>query len=284
MAADIRLEDARVVVEGGVLRVESGEVEVDRPEARGGAGGAQRRALAHGAGDALVLNGGREYSGGVKFLGPAQAVDDLAVPVRSYGGAKTLGKLFNTEMVAVGREIEALRAAVELLHEQVEELRVASTIRADAAHHTQEGWRYCGKCSNLHFAPNNARSRCPLDGGVHLLESAAYVLFPHRSRYGRQNGWKWCRKCQGLSHGGQALSGHCPAGGAHDRAASPDYFLWTDAIAQGSWAAKDFNAQADWRWCNRCYGLCHQSNPGVCPAPGGGPHNYGGSGNYHLMW
>lgn len=283
MASDIRLEETRVVVEGGGLRVEGGDFDLDRPESRGSAGGTQRRALAHGAADTLLVNGSREYTGGVKIHGPTQAVDDLSVPVRSY---KLVGtSIFTTEMVAVGAEIASLRAVVKDMREQMETLQVFGNIKADAPHYTQEGWRYCSKCSNLNFFPNVARSVCPKDQQPHDdSASSAYILFPHRSRYGRQPDWKWCKKCQGLSYGAGANAGYCPAGGQHDRSTSPNYMLYTEALPQGTYAAKDFNGQAGWRYCTKCSGLFHESNAGVCPAPEKGSHTYVGNGIYHLMW
>lgn len=282
MAADIRLDDTQVVVEGGGLRVEGGELELDRAEFRVGAGGAQRRALMHGAADTLFINGPRHYTGGVKIHGPAQAVDDLSVPVRTYGRVGT--SIFSTEMVAVGAEIENLRAVVEEMREQMEVLQVFAGIKADAPHYTQEGWRYCSKCSNLTFGPNAARSVCPKDDQPHdTTNSSAYILFPHRSRFGRQPDWKWCRKCQGLSYGAEANVGSCPVGGKHDRSTSPNYVLWTDAIPQGNYAPRDFNGQPGWRYCTKCAGLFHESNSGVCPADKGS-HAYVGNGIYHLMW
>jgi hypothetical protein len=231
MAADIRLEETRVVVEGGGLRVDGGGIE---------------------------------------------AVRDLTVPVKT-GTLSPQG--YTTEMTAVGDELFRLRNTVEAIREQLEVVNLLAAIRAEAAHYTHEGFRYCVKCSNLHYAPNLSRSVCPKDKKPHdVTGSLSYILFPHASKYQGQNGWKWCRRCQGVGHGTAPLSGHCPAGSAHDRSASPDYILWAD-----SYPAKSFNAQSEWRWCNRCYGLCHQSNPGVCPHPESGPHNYAGSGNYHIM-
>lgn len=292
MATDIKLDDTEVTIESFGLKLAGADLQIDHPDRRGGAGGAQRRALVHGPGDALVVNWAGDYTGGVYLNGRCFALGDIVVGagkwpanMRAADGRLEPVTVAPTavEPVVLGEELTRLRGEVAVLRELMETLKVHASVRADAPHHTQSDWRWCDKCSNLNFAPNNARSVCPA-GQTHNTASANYTLFPHRSRYIGQPGWGWCNKCQGLCHGGGAQTGACPAGGAHDRTDSPGYLLWAPENNQGPGAPRDFNAQDNWRWCNRCYGLFHGGAPGRCPAPGGGPHNSGGSWNYHLQW
>lgn len=291
MATDIKLDESQVIVEAHGLEITGPDLEIDAAERRAGAGGTTRRALVHGPGDALVVNWGQDYTGGVYLNGLVRALNDVTVPamawpsqIRVNGRIEPLGVTpTQVETVAVGAEITRLRGEMAVLREHVELLRMQASIRADASHYTQDGWRWCCRCAGLVYGTNVTRSVCPAPGGGphDTSQSGEYVLFPHKSRYAGQGGWGWCNKCQGLCHGSAVLSGHCPAGSAHDRTDSPNYLIWAAENPQGSSAAKDFPAQDNWRYCSRCYGLLH-SGGGVCPAPGGGPHT-NQSWNYHLQ-
>ncbi|MCA9719540.1 MAG: hypothetical protein H6713_29505 [Myxococcales bacterium] len=239
--------------------------------------GARRRALAHVAGDRLALNGNGDYSGGVV------APRDLSVPIRVFQGGV---QPFKNELTPVGEELSRLRSAIDALAEQLATAQLSASIRAEAPHYTQEGWRYCSKCAGLSFAPNRARGVCPADKQPHAVESGACVLFAHRSQYAGQPGWAWCHKCQVLCHGTAALSGSCPAGGAHDRSRSPAFFLWSAGLSQANKKARDFPVQEGWRWCGRCYGLVLGTpSPGRCPHPDGGAHSTSEQNlNYGVMY
>jgi hypothetical protein len=278
MPSDIKLDERVVTVESFSLKLEGCDFLIDAPERRGGASG-QRRALVHGPGDALVVNWDRDYTGGVQIAGKVVVPHGLSLPVRLVTSGTA------TEMVNLGDELFAMRTALVQLHEQVEELRLRSTITSEARHYTHPGWRGCDRCSNLTFAPNQRRGVCPTDKKPHGVDKGSpYTLFVERSRYAAQAGWGWCHKCQGLSHGTTPLSGHCPMGGTHDRSRSPGFLLWAAEAPQAGVDAKDFRAQDGWRRCSRCHGLFSGGTPGVCPAPGGGVHNATGSWNYHLQW
>lgn len=294
MATDIKFEDTLVTVEGPVLKITGYDFEIDAAERRGNAGGSRRRALVHGPGDALVVNWANDYTGGVYLNGLVRALNDVTVPVgvwptqirASNGSIEPLAVIPTAiETVAVGAEVTRMRGEMAVLRELVETLRMQASIRAEATHYTQEGWRWCSRCACLTFATNVTRSVCPAPGGGphNVQQSSFYVLFPHKSRYAGQVGWGWCNKCQTLCYGTAAQTGACPAGGPHDRTDSPDYTLWTSNIPQGSSAAKDFNAQNNWRYCNRCTSM-HHSGGGACAAPGGGAHQNANSFDYHIMW
>ena len=47
-------------------------------------------------------------------------------------------------------------------------------------------------------------------------------------------------------------------------------------------AARDWNVQDGWRWCNKCRTLVHSGIPGVCQSDGRG-HTYTGSLNYRVQ-
>jgi hypothetical protein len=135
----------------------------------------------------------------------------------------------------------------------------------------QNGWRYCRKCTGLHFM---GAAPCPY-GGVHdATGSAAYAVTFEGSVTG-QTGWQWCRKCQNLTFG----DGVCTAGGQHDRSASGNYVLYNnDAAAPG---------QSGWSWCRKCEALAFSGEderitvPGSCPA--GGWHDFSQSGDYTML-
>jgi hypothetical protein len=275
MAADIKLDEHKAVVEAFSLEIKGADLLIDLAERRGGAGGAQRRALVHGPGDVLTVNWARDYSGGVQVHGKVSAPDGLSVPIKGLG----------LEMANVGDELYKLRSEMMALREQLEDLQIRSTITAEARHYTQGGWSSCDRCAHLTFAPNQARGVCPADKRQHGVDKGArYTLFVNKSRYAAQAGWGWCHKCQGMTHGTEPLSGHCPAGGTHDRSRSPSYLLWAPEVVQSGADAKDFKSQEGWRKCSRCQGLFLGAMTSVCPAPGGGAHNGAGSWNYHLQW
>ena len=286
MPADIVLDESEVTVDAFRLKVKGADIILDSEPRRAGQLTGLRRAVVHGESDVLRLNFEGDYKGGARIEGKL-LVD---MPVLKVGGEIKSGPLgitaphFQLEPINLGDTLSKLLSQVEVLHERIERLQIQSMISAEAPHYTQAGWRYCDKCSNLHFAPNQSRSVCPSDKKNHSSsQSGAYILFANKSRYGGQGGWGWCNKCQGLCHGSATLSGHCPAGGAHDRSASPNYLVWATEDNHTGFQAKDFPAQDNWRWCNRCYGLFHGGTPGRCPEPSGGAHQSGGSFNYHLM-
>jgi len=291
VTTDIKLNESEVVVEAQVLKHTGPDIHLDCQDRRGGAGGVHRRALVHGPGDALVLNWALDYTGGIFLNGLTHALNDVTVPAGAWpaqirGADGRIEPLAVTpthiETVVVGAELTRLRGEVAVLRELVETLRMQASIRSDTNHFTQENWRWCSRCYGLSYGTNVTRSVCPAPGGgPHLItNSGNYVLFPIKSRYAGQNGWGWCNKCQGLCHGTAVTTGVCPAGGAHDRTDSPDYFVWASEVQQGTFAAKDFVAQDNWRHCSKCKGMLH-SGGGVCPA--GGAHN-NQSWNYHLHY
>ncbi len=84
--------------------------------------------------------------------------------------------------------------------------------------------------------------------------------------------WRYCEKCYGIFWNGYENKGRCPAGGGHKNPVGDNYFL---PITKDSSIHK---AQADWRWCDKCYALFfngYRPNKGKCPAGGG--HNASGS-------
>lgn len=208
--------------------------------------------------------------------GQLYAADDVSVPLQ-VGASSPV----TMEMIAVGKELSRLRAAVL-------ELGMMASVRAEAPHYTQDGWRWCSRCASLHFAPNAVASVCPQDtrlpppppGAVSsavlhsTANSGAYTLFPDRSRYPGQPNWLWCNKCQGLFNNDNRAGGVCAAGGHHRAEGSPNYVLCNNSAPAG------VTAQGGWHYCNKCQLLFHGDNTGICP--GGATHSATGSGNYFL--
>jgi hypothetical protein len=103
------------------------------------------------------------------------------------------------------------------------------------------------------------------------------VLVPNNTRH-RQENWRYCHKCKGLFFGGvtdpRKEVGVCKAGDGHDASSSDSYVLTLDAHSS--------SGQKNWRHCSRCQLLFFGGNPqSDCPAPGGGPHDGTGSGDYN---
>jgi hypothetical protein len=218
----------------------------------------------------------------VVVVGELYAADDVVVPVRvARSTTSVVSGLLATALsetgiqrIAVGDEIERLRATLADLGAQLADTRIAATIRAEAEHYTQDHWRWCARCSILHFALNAARSTCRHDGKPHSTDSGWYRLYPHRSRHAGHAGWKWCRRCQGLFNADAGGSGVCVDGDVHDDSGSPSYVLAT--------AAHGVPGQDGWHHCNECYLLFHGDNVGVCN--GGGTHSATGSRNYFIAF
>lgn len=166
-------------------------------------------------------------------------------------------------------------------------------IPADAQ--TQPLWRWCEKCKGLIYADPAAThmsagvgvfgspappSRSCNSGGMHrVVNSAKYEPFfgsQASSLVGKtQTGWRWCKACSALFFSGFS-AGECnksPSG--HDGSASGEYYLYYERNPPGT--------QASWRWCSRCQALAFDDGTaGVCFDGGG--HNYGGSGNYAVVY
>lgn len=286
MSTDIKLEDNHVVVEAWTLKVAGWDLVLDGGDARRPTDkdpSHLRRALVHDFNDGLTLNYAGDYPAGVAIRGDVNISEKLIVPCKEWvPGTGTQPGRFETQPADVGALLSELRTQVKDLSSQVADLQLKSTVIAEANHYSQNGWRWCRKCSGLHYAPNRMRSVCQADGRPHAVEpgDGSYTLFVKKSRYGGQTGWEWCYKCQLLGHGTGPFSGSCPAGDQHDRSRSLGYLLWHPG-ATGD--ATDFPTQSNWRWCNCCYGLFHGDTGGSCAASGGEPHNFGGSYDYHLQ-
>jgi hypothetical protein len=120
-------------------------------------------------------------------------------------------------------------------------------------------------------------------GTVAVLASGAVIepAFAHQGANDEcmQEGWRWCRKCGVMFYAvASAGKGVCPAGGAHDDSASGHYLERFGEDRSGQ--------QGGWRWCKRCAAFFYArasigaGGKGLCPAPGGGPHDDSASGKY----
>ncbi len=281
MSSDIVLEDTAVIIDSDRLQVRGADIVLDHAASRGGSLTGSRRAMTHGPGDVLQLNASGDYKGGVQVEG--KLVVDVPVFRPAGTGGPDSEARYELEATELGALLRKMQDQIEALREQAEHLQIRATIRAEAPHHTQAGWRWCDQCSLLHFEPNRLRGVCPSSKGPHgSSKSAPYLLFAIRSRYGGQDGWGWCRKCQGLCYGATPLAGRCAAGGEHDRSESPHYLVWAVEDDHKGHHNKDFSSQGDWRRCHQCLSLFHGEFGGVCPAVQSGPHQAGASWNYHL--
>lgn len=136
----------------------------------------------------------------------------------------------------------------------------------------QTGWRWCSKCSSLHFIANGL-GPCAAGGTHGTSPSSNYTVVDNDSSHPGQHGWRWCKKCAVLFFGGNVNQGVCPAGGAHDGAISGDYSLIHNTPGAPG--------QSNWRFCIQCQGLWFAGVLGTCPA--GGVHSSIPSGNYTLI-
>lgn len=77
------------------------------------------------------------------------------------------------------------------------------------------GFRWCGRCSQLFYMPNEASSRCP-GGGTHTSgESGAYTVATVTSNR-PEAGWWRCGRCQSLFYANRGVGGTCFDGAGHN--------------------------------------------------------------------
>eukprot|EP01097_Dermamoeba_algensis_P003791 TRINITY_DN2580_c0_g2_i1.p1 TRINITY_DN2580_c0_g2~~TRINITY_DN2580_c0_g2_i1.p1 ORF type:complete len:164 (-),score=22.36 TRINITY_DN2580_c0_g2_i1:30-485(-) len=92
--------------------------------------------------------------------------------------------------------------------------------------HQQENWRWCGHCSNLHYAVHHGNC---IRGSPHSTDaSSAYVLDTGKPLEHQQAGWKWCKKCSSLFFEAAVTNpaiNYCVYGGKHDATGSGPYSL-----------------------------------------------------------
>ena len=89
----------------------------------------------------------------------------------------------------------------------------------------QMNWRWCEKCTGLHFAGNPNKGACPA-GGQHVSTgSGNYTLAMNDALAPGQSNWRWCEKCTGLHFAGNPNKTPAPAGGQHVSTGSGNYTL-----------------------------------------------------------
>jgi hypothetical protein len=161
----------------------------------------------------------------------------------------------------------------------------------------QPGWRFCGKCHGLCWAPGGVASgsACPKDGQAHEIPDGSWVFVLPNDMQGAtpatgQPEWRLCRKCLSLAWfpDERAAGSCCAAGNARnadlvawtdDKAVTPPRPAghheagWTFALPNDHQGAISTTGQPDWRFCGKCSGLfwAPGGDPSysVCPADGG---------------
>ena len=86
----------------------------------------------------------------------------------------------------------------------------------------QSGWRWCHKCSQLHYGS----SWCPA-GGNHTTGSTDYLVqykYGHLVQQG-QGGWRYCVNCKCLWYGAGSSRGACTVGDFGHVAGSREYWV-----------------------------------------------------------
>jgi hypothetical protein len=137
-----------------------------------------------------------------------------------------------------------------------------------AATDTQQGWRYCWKCTALVFGDGP----CFVGDRHDYLDSLVYSLPVGVELPDAQPGWRWCSKCQVLTLASNKV-GRCAAGGEHDQSGSGKYSVYPDSMANG---------QPGWRLCKKCRTMTLASvSPGHCHD--GGLHDLTGSAAYQVQ-
>jgi hypothetical protein len=133
---------------------------------------------------------------------------------------------------------------------------------------TQQGWRYCHKCTAMVFGDGP----CFVGDRHDYLESLVYSLPVGVDLPDAQPGWRWCSKCQVLSLASTKV-GRCAAGGEHDHSGSGTYSVYPDSMANG---------QPGWRLCKKCRTMTLASvSTGHCRD--GGLHDLTGSSAYQVQ-
>ncbi|KAK3896595.1 beta-lactamase/transpeptidase-like protein, partial [Staphylotrichum tortipilum] len=152
----------------------------------------------------------------------------------------------------------------------------------------QSNWKRCANCETLVFN-GNSMGKChaalPADKGQHNFSGSSVYSIRKDGIVppGHQGNWRLCNKCQAVSFAGNLQLGACSAGENHEHGGSANIILpFRD---ESSPLAED--AEAEWRWCNRCQVLASTRDAHKAPVLGlcaaGGNHDHGGSGNYVLF-
>ncbi len=84
------------------------------------------------------------------------------------------------------------------------------------------GFRWCGRCSQMFWAPEEAKSQCP-GGGTHTSAESGHYAVPLLLADRQESGWFRCGRCQSLFTGWNGTGGSCIDGAAHNAAESQQY-------------------------------------------------------------
>ena len=104
-----------------------------------------------------------------------------------------------------------------------------------------------------------------------------------------QSQWRYCDKCESLFYNGFPTKGSCPVGGGHN-AQGYDFTL-----PHGNQLLENGKAQANWRYCGKCFSMFFDGFPdkGKCSAGGGHaaqgykfrlPHDINGDATNQTEW
>jgi hypothetical protein len=149
--------------------------------------------------------------------------------------------------------------------------RLSHDVVPEPEQHTT-GYRRCGKCSVLFFAPEAAESTCP-QGGTHEASAQSPVFqissFPPDSGASVGN-WAKCKRCKGMYFDGMTINpgGRCPV------PFPPGFRLGHKPTVREFHLPHDRPGpgQNQWRFCSKCFGLFFEPASAGAPCAAGGQH------------
>lgn len=84
------------------------------------------------------------------------------------------------------------------------------------------GFRWCGRCSQMFWGPEEASSQCP-GGSTHTSAESGHYAVPLLQADRQPSGWFRCVRCQSLFSGYNGVGGGCFDGAPHNAAETVQY-------------------------------------------------------------
>ncbi len=133
---------------------------------------------------------------------------------------------------------------------------------------TQRRWRFCGKCSVMHYDDPRRPGRCAADGGAHAALGHLFKIDYSDARrqtppVAKQYDWRFCGKCHAMFFSNPRHAGRCAGGGAH---AATGFMFGLQHKGAGT------VGQDAWRFCAKCHALFFDGAPNKGRCATGGAH------------
>jgi hypothetical protein len=155
-----------------------------------------------------------------------------------------------------------------------EQQYVENNVRKNPFPPFQLDWRFCNKCQSLFFDGYPQKGNCSA-GGTHIAEGYKFAMpynTPETST--AQTKWRFCDQCYDMFYDGTAEKGACSGGHRQEISGEHDADGYNFSLPHSG--QENSKAQANWRYCNKCFMLFFDGYPdkGVC-AKGSGHTSVG---------